>query len=89
MLRCLCVFRKSFFQRVSHLFSFYFNLVETYSELVSKFVFSGSELSKTVATFILQKILLDDTGDFGNYYKKSFCILTLPNLTYLTYPNLI
>jgi hypothetical protein len=23
---------------------------------------SGSELSKTVATFILQKILLDDTG---------------------------
>ena len=28
---------------------------------------SGSELSKTVATFILQKILLDETGTGLNY----------------------
>lgn len=50
---------------------------------------TGSELSKTVAIFIVQKILLDDTGlvsilwpveDLRNYTDMKALVLHLPNL---------
>ena len=55
-------------QNVNYFFVFVFQEVINFlltTEIIPlclRIMESGSELSKTVATFILQKILLDDTG---------------------------